>query len=100
VAQGFRAAVWDRARIVTTNGAAMCQFSKVNEQRAVEVLHKICSDFLAFGQAQSDYSETELAEGVCMELLVQDMRITIEIGPEVTAEIETAKAIQKAAHVN
>jgi hypothetical protein len=35
-----------------------------------------------------------------MELLVQDMRITIETGPEVIAEIETAKAIEKASHVN
>jgi hypothetical protein len=35
-----------------------------------------------------------------MELLLQDMRITIETGPEVIAEIETAKAIQKAAYVN
>jgi len=76
----------------------MCQFSKVGEQQALEVLHGICSAFLAFGQAQSDYSETELAEGVCMELLVQDMRITIETGPEVMAEIEAAKAIEKASH--
>jgi hypothetical protein len=76
----------------------MCQFSKVGEQQALEVLHGICSAFLAFGQAQSDYSETELADGVCMELLVQDMRITIETGPEVMAEIEAAKAIEKASH--
>jgi len=76
----------------------MCQFSKVNEQQALEVLHKICSAFIAFGQARSDYSETELADGVCMELLVKDMRITIETGPEVMAEIETAKAIEKASH--
>ena len=33
-----------------------------------------------------------------MELLVKDMRITIETGPEVIAEIETAKAIEKASH--
>jgi hypothetical protein len=78
----------------------MCQFSKVNEAQALQVLHGICSAFLEFGQATSDYTETELADGVCMELLVQDMRITIETGPEVIAEIETAKAIQKAAHVN
>jgi hypothetical protein len=76
----------------------MCQFSKVGEQQALEVLHGICSAFLAFGQAQSDYDETELADGVCMELLVQDMRITIETGPEVMAEIEAAKAIEKASH--
>ena len=76
----------------------MCQFSKVGEQQALEVLHGICSAFLAFCQAQSDYTETELADGVCMELLVQDMRITIETGPEVIAEIEAAKAIEKASH--
>lgn len=76
----------------------MCQFSTVDERKALEVLHGICSAFLAFGQAQSDYSETELADGVCMELLIQDMRITIETGPEVMAEIEAAKAIEKASH--
>ena len=76
----------------------MCQFSKVNEQQALKVLHKICSVFLAFGQARSDYSETELADGVCMELLVNDMRITIERGPEVMAEIEALKTIEKASH--
>jgi hypothetical protein len=64
------------------------------------VLHGICTAFLEYGQTESDYTETELSEGVCMELLVKDMRITIETGPEVIAEIETAKAIQKAAHVN
>lgn len=35
-----------------------------------------------------------------MELLVQNMRIIIETGPEVIAEIEAAKAIDKASHVN
>ena len=76
----------------------MCQFSKVNEAQALQVLHGICTTFLEFGQATSDYTETELSEGVCMELLVKDMRITIETGPEVIAEIETAKAIEKASH--
>lgn len=76
----------------------MCQFSTIDERKALEVLHGICSAFLAFGQAQSDYGETELADGVCMELLVNDMRITIETGPEVMAEIEAAKAIEKASH--
>ena len=76
----------------------MCQFSKVSEQQALQALHNICSVFLAFGQARSDYTETELADGVCMELLVQDMRITIETGQEVMAEIEAAKAIEKASH--
>ncbi len=76
----------------------MCQFSTVSEQRALQALHNICSIFLALGQAKSDYSETELADGVCMELLVQDMRITIEKGPEVMADIEAAKAIEKASH--
>ena len=76
----------------------MCQFSTIDERKALEVLHGICSAFLAFGQARSDYAETELAVGVCMELLVQDMRITIETGPEVMAEIEAAKAIEKASH--
>ena len=64
----------------------------------MRVLHGICTAFLEFGQAESDYSETELSEGVCMELLVKDMRITIETGPQVIAEIETAKAIEKASH--
>ena len=78
----------------------MCQFTKIEEAQALKVLHGICTAFLEFGQATSDYTETELSEGVCMELLVKDMRITIETGPEVIAEIEAAKAIQKAAHVN
>jgi hypothetical protein len=78
----------------------MCQFTKVSEVQALKALHKICTVFLEFGQAKSNYTETELSEGICMELLVQDMRITIETGPEVIAEIETAKAIQKAANVN
>jgi hypothetical protein len=73
-------------------------FPKVSQQEALRVLHGICTAFLEFGQAESDYSETELSEGVCMELLVKDMRITIETGPEVIAEIETAKAIEKASH--
>lgn len=76
----------------------MCQFPKVSHAEALRVLHGICTAFLEFGQAESDYSETELSEGVCMELLVKDMRITIETGPEVIAEIETAKAIEKASH--
>ena len=76
----------------------MCQFTKVTEAQALKALHKICTLFLEFGQAKSNYTETELAEGVCMELLVQNMRITIETGPEVIAEIETAKAIEKASH--
>jgi hypothetical protein len=78
----------------------MCQFPKVSQEDALRVLHGICTAFLEYGQTESDYTETELADGVCMELLVQDMRITIETGSEVIAEIETAKAIQKAAHVN
>ena len=78
----------------------MCQFPKVSQEEGLRVLHGICTAFLEFGQATSDYSETELSEGVCMELLVQDMRITIETGPEVIAEIETAKAIEKASYVN
>jgi hypothetical protein len=78
----------------------MCQWTKIEEAQALKVLHGICKAFLKFGQAKSDYSETELADGVRMELLLQDMRITIETGPEVIAEIETAKAIQKAANVN
>jgi hypothetical protein len=73
-------------------------FPKVSQEEALRVLHGICTAFLEFGQAESDYSETELSEGVCMELLVKDMRITIETGPEVIAEIETAKAIEKASH--
>ena len=76
----------------------MCQFPKVSQEDALRVLHGICTAFLEFGQATSDYTETELADGVCMELLVQDMRITIETGPEVIAEIETAKAIEKASN--
>ena len=76
----------------------MCQFTKVTEAQALKALHKICTLFLEFGQARSNYTETELAEGVCMELLVQDMRIIIETGPEVIAEIEAAKAIEKASH--
>jgi len=76
----------------------MCQFTKVREVQALKELHKICTVFLEFGQAKSNYTETELSEGVCMELLVQNMRITIETGPEVIAEIETAKAIEKASH--
>lgn len=76
----------------------MCQFTKVTEAQALKALHKICTLFLEFGQAKSNYTETELAEGVCMELLVQDMRIIIETGPEVIAEIEAAKAIEKASH--
>ena len=76
----------------------MCQFSTVSGREALEVLHGICSAVLAFGQAQSDYSETELSDGVRLELLVNDMRITIETGPEVMAEIEAAKAIEKASH--
>jgi hypothetical protein len=76
----------------------MCQFPKVSHEEALRVLHGICTAFLEFGQAGSDYNETELSEGVCMELLVKDMRITIETGPEVIAEIETAKAIEKASH--
>ena len=76
----------------------MCQFSKVSEQQALQALHNICSVFLAFGQAKSNYSETELASGVCMGFLGQDMRITIETGPKVLAEIEAAKAIEKASH--
>ena len=78
----------------------MCQFSKSNEQKALAILHEICTAFLTFGQAKSNYTETELAEGVCMELLVKDMRIIIETGPEIIAEIEAAKAIEKASHVN
>ena len=76
----------------------MCQFPKESKEDALRVLHGICTAFLEFGQAESDYSETELSEGVCMELLVKDMRITIETGPEIIAEIETAKAIEKASH--
>ena len=76
----------------------MCQFPKVSQEEALRVLHGICTAFLEFGQAKSDYSETELSEGVCMELLVQNMRITIETGPEVIAEIEMAKAIDKASN--
>ena len=76
----------------------MCQFPKVSQEEALRVLHGICTAFLEFGQAKSDYSETELSEGVCMELLVKDLRITIETGPEVIAEIETAKAIEKASN--
>lgn len=78
----------------------MCQFTKIEEAQALKVLHGICKAFLKFGQATSEYTETELSDGVCMELLVQDMRITIETGAEVIAEIETAKAIEKASHVN
>lgn len=78
----------------------MCQFIKVTEAQALKALHKICTVFLEFGQAKSNYTETELLKGICMELLLQDMRITIETGPEVIAEIEAAKAIEKAAHVN
>jgi len=78
----------------------MCQFPKVSQEDALRVLHGICTAFLEYGQTESDYTETELSEGVCMELLVKDMRITIETGPEVIAEIETAKAIEKASHVN
>ena len=76
----------------------MCQFPKVSQEDALRVLHGICTAFLEFGQATSDYTETELSEGVCMELLVQNMRITIETGPEVIAEIEMAKAIDKASN--
>jgi len=76
----------------------MSQFPKVSHEQALRVLHGICAAFLEYGQAESDYSETELSEGVCMKLFVKDMRITIETGPEVIAEIETAKAIEKASH--
>jgi len=76
----------------------MCQFTKIEEAQALKALHKICTVFLEFGQAKSNYTKTELSEGICMELLVQNMRITIETGPEVIAEIETAKAIEKASN--
>ena len=78
----------------------MCQFTKIEEAQSLKVLYGICAAVLEFEKATSDYTETELAEGVCMELLIKDLRITIETGPEVIAEIETAKAIQKASHVN
>ncbi len=78
----------------------MCQFTKVDKTEALKVLYGICAAVLEFEKATSDYTETELAEGVCMELLIKNLRITIETGPEVIAEIETAKAIEKASHVN
>lgn len=78
----------------------MCQFTKEDETEALIVLYGICAAVLEFKKVTSDYTETELAEGVCMELLIKELRITIETGPEVIAEIETAKAIQKAANVN
>jgi hypothetical protein len=69
---------------------------KVSRTQALEGLHKICSSLLDWGQAKSDYSETELAEGICLELWVNDLKVTIERSPEITAEIETAKALEKA----
>jgi hypothetical protein len=76
----------------------MCQFSTVDEREALEVLYGICSTVLAFGQANSDLTEKDCSDGVRLELLVNDMRITIETGLDVFAEVEATKAIKKAAN--
>ena len=76
----------------------MCQFSTVDEQEALQVLYGICSAVLAFGQASSDLTEKDFSDGVRLEILVNDMRITIETGLDVFAEVEATKAIKKAAN--
>jgi hypothetical protein len=77
----------------------MPQISEMKNGEMLQMLYAMCSSLLqATAEFDCECDETDIAKGVCLQLLLEDMKITIETGPEIRAEIDETKASEQASH--
>jgi hypothetical protein len=77
----------------------MPQISEMKNGEMLQMLYSMCSSLLqATAEFDPECDETDIAKGVCLQLLLEDMKITIETGPEIRAEIDETKASEQASH--